>query len=409
MPAARGAAAAAPSAHDIPTPPHEATVPAGVTIRRTCEIPATRVRVSPAPSLGPQSTPPAPSSASAATPQPSRSLACVLMKRRRNAARPSRLEPPTDGRRTTAQVCRAYEIGKICQVGTRFSPARLGGEKQTNSAETAQKTSEKKKMAYTVRNTTRALGGRIPRRAPSKMRARTSPKTDRRSPARPRRSGEEDASRRVSSVVGAPEDSGAPRRASSTRATPEKSRVAFGSSSSQTPSPKGKENKTGGSRSPAHSRVTPSRSAEQMRRVEAACARAGVASPVERRRSVERAEGLLGSSGERERPPSPRVPDAWSPSSEEDPVVTPQSGPRELVKAPQPSPRVMPSQMLRSAVEAAAEASAAAEAASDASFEEADRRFSPPEKSEKNTDAAYVPPPPRPLAQHPGVPRRGGP
>jgi len=130
-----------------------------------------------------------------------------------------------------------------------------------------------------------------------------------------------------------------------------------------------------------------------MRRVEAACARAGVASPVERRRSVERAEGLLGSSGEHERPPSPRVPDAWSPSSEEDPVVTPQSGPRELVKAPQPSPRVMPSQMLRSAVEAAAEASAAAEAASDASFEEADRRFSPPEKSEKNTDAAYVPPP----------------
>ena len=79
------------------------------------------------------------------------------------------------------------------------------------------------------------------------------------------------------------------------------------------------------------------------------------------------------------------------------------------MKAPQPSPRVMPSQMLRSAVEAAAEASAAAEAASDASFEEADRRFSPPEKSEKNTDAAYVPPPPRPLAQHPGVPRRGGP
>ena len=130
-----------------------------------------------------------------------------------------------------------------------------------------------------------------------------------------------------------------------------------------------------------------------MRRVEAACARAGVASPVERRRSVERAEGLLGSSGEHERPPSPRVPDAWSPSSEEDPVVTPQSGPRELVKAPQPSPRVMPSQMLRSAVEAAAEASAAAEAASDASFEEADRRFSPPEKSEKNTDAAYVPTP----------------
>ena len=114
------------------------------------------------------------------------------------------------------------------------------------------------------------------------MRARTSPKADRRSPARPRRSGEEDASRRVSSVVGAPEDSDAPRRASSTRATPEKSRVAFGSSS-QTPSPKGKENAPGGSRSPA-TRVTPSRSAEQMRRVEAACARAGVASPVETRR-----------------------------------------------------------------------------------------------------------------------------
>ena len=50
------------------------------------------------------------------------------------------------------------------------------------------------------------------------------------------------------------------------------------------------------------------------------------------------------------------------------------------MQAPQPSPRVMPSQMLRSAVEAAAEASAAAEAASDASFEEADRRFSPPAK-----------------------------
>ena len=211
------------------------------------------------------------------------------------------------------------------------------------------------------------------------MRARTSPKADRRSPARPRRSGEEDASRRVSSVVGAPEDSDAPRRASSTRATPEKSRVAFGSSS-QTPSPKGKENAPGGSRSPA-TRVTPSRSAEQMRRVEAACARAGVASPVETRRSVERAEGPLGSSGARDdkNPPSPAR-GAWSPSSSEEPVVTPQSGPRDVVQAPQPSPRVMPSQMLRGAVEAAAEASAAAEAASDASFEDAKRRLSPPEK-----------------------------
>ena len=211
------------------------------------------------------------------------------------------------------------------------------------------------------------------------MRARTSPKADRRSPARPRRSGEEDASRRVSSVVGAPEDSDAPRRASSTRATPEKSRVAFGSSS-QTPSPKGKENAHGGSRSPA-TRVTPSRSAEQMRRVEAECARAGVASPVETRRSVERAEGPLGSSGARDdkNPPSPAR-GAWSPSSSEEPVVTPQSGPRDVVQAPQPSPRVMPSQMLRGAVEAAAEASAAAEAASDASFEDAKRRLSPPEK-----------------------------
>ncbi len=211
------------------------------------------------------------------------------------------------------------------------------------------------------------------------MRARTSPKADRRSPARPRRSGEEDASRRVSSVVGAPEDSDAPRRASSTRATPEKSRVAFGSSS-QTPSPKGKENAPGGSRSPA-TRVTPSRSAEQMRRVEAACARAGVASPIETRRSVERAEGPLGSSGARDdkNPPSPAR-GAWSPSSSEEPVVTPQSGPRDVVQAPQPSPRVMPSQMLRGAVEAAAEASAAAEAASDASFEDAKRRLSPPEK-----------------------------
>ena len=218
------------------------------------------------------------------------------------------------------------------------------------------------------------------------MRARTSPKADRRSPARPRRSGEEDASRRVSSVVGAPEDSDAPRRASSTRATPEKSRVAFGSSS-QTPSPKGKENAPGGSRSPA-TRVTPSRSAEQMRRVEAACARAGVASPVETRRSVERAEGPLGSSGARffddKNQPSPAR-GAWSPSSSEEPVVTPQSGPRDVVKAPQPSPRVMPSQMLRGAVEAAAEASAAAEAASDASFEDARRRLSPPEKRKNDS------------------------
>ena len=218
------------------------------------------------------------------------------------------------------------------------------------------------------------------------MRARTSPKADRRSPARPRRSGEEDASRRVSSVVGAPEDSDAPRRASSTRATPEKSRVAFGSSS-QTPSPKGKENAPGGSRSPA-TRVTPSRSAEQMRRVEAACARAGVASPVETRRSVERAEGPLGSSGARffddDNQPSPAR-GAWSPSSSEEPVVTPQSGPRDVVKAPQPSPRVMPSQMLRGAVEAAAEASAAAEAASDASFEDARRRLSPPEKRKNDS------------------------
>ena len=224
------------------------------------------------------------------------------------------------------------------------------------------------------------------------MRARTSPKADRRSPARPRRSGEEDASRRVSSVVGAPEDSDAPRRASSTRATPEKSRVAFGSSS-QTPSPKGKENAPGGSRSPA-TRVTPSRSAEQMRRVEAACARAGVASPVETRRSVERAEGPLGSSGARDdkNPPSPAR-GAWSPSSSEEPVVTPQSGPRDVVKAPQPSPRVMPSQMLRGAVEAAAEASAAAEAASDASFEDAKRRLSPPEKRKNdsvNDSTTYV-------------------
>ena len=224
------------------------------------------------------------------------------------------------------------------------------------------------------------------------MRARTSPKADRRSPARPRRSGEEDASRRVSSVVGAPEDSDAPRRASSTRATPEKSRVAFGSSS-QTPSPKGKENAPGGSRSPA-TRVTPSRSAEQMRRVEAACARAGVASPVETRRSVERAEGPLGSSGARDdkNPPSPAR-GAWSPSSSEEPVVTPQSGPRDVVQAPQPSPRVMPSQMLRGAVEAAAEASAAAEAASDASFEDAKRRLSPPEKRKNdsvNDSTTYV-------------------
>ena len=226
------------------------------------------------------------------------------------------------------------------------------------------------------------------------MRARTSPKADRRSPARPRRSGEEDASRRVSSVVGAPEDSDAPRRASSTRATPEKSRVAFGSSS-QTPSPKGKENAPGGSRSPA-TRVTPSRSAEQMRRVEAACARAGVASPVETRRSVERAEGPLGSSGARffddKNQPSPAR-GAWSPSSSEEPVVTPQSGPRDVVKAPQPSPRVMPSQMLRGAVEAAAEASAAAEAASDASFEDARRRLSPPEKRKNdsvNESTTYV-------------------
>lgn len=194
-------------------------------------------------------------------------------------------------------------------------------------------------------------------------------------------------------MVGAPEDSDAPRRASSTRATPEKSRVAFGSSS-QTPSPKGKENAPGGSRSPA-TRVTPSRSAEQMRRVEAACARAGVASP-ETRRSVERAEGPLGSSGARffddKNQPSPAR-GAWSPSSSEEPVVTPQSGPRDVVKAPQPSPRVMPSQMLRGAVEAAAEASAAAEAASDASFEDARRRLSPPEKRKNdsvNESTTYV-------------------
>jgi 5-azacytidine-induced protein 1 len=132
-----------------------------------------------------------------------------------------------------------------------------------------------------------------------------------------------------------------------------------------------------------------------MRRVEAACARAGVASPVETRRSVERAEGPLGSSGARDdkNPPSPAR-GAWSPSSSEEPVVTPQSGPRDVVKAPQPSPRVMPSQMLRGAVEAAAEASAAAEAASDASFEDAKRRLSPPEKRKNdgvvNDSTTYV-------------------
>ena len=73
--------------------------------------------------------------------------------------------------------------------------------------------------------------------------------------------------------------------------------------------------------------------------------------------------------------------------------MTPQSGPRDVVKAPQPSPRVMPSQMLRGAVEAAAEASAAAEAASDASFEDARRRLSPPEKRKNdsvNESTTYV-------------------
>lgn len=229
------------------------------------------------------------------------------------------------------------------------------------------------------------------------MRARTSPKVSLRSPGVARRSGEDDASRRVTEVVGAPEgDFDASTRVK--RATPDNSRfVAFGSSS---PSPsEGKENSPYSAR-----RVTPSRSAEQMRRVEAACARAGVASPGDSRRRGEHDDGLVGpsfrhsldASGAESTAVHTETPtrhtantSQYSPSSTESPA-TPQSGPRSIVKAPQPSPRVMPSAMLKSAVEAAAEASLAAEAASDASFEEA-KGLSP------SVSVTYQPTTPDPL------------
>lgn len=197
--------------------------------------------------------------------------------------------------------------------------------------------------------------------------ARSPPKAaDRRSPGIARGPGEDHASRRVAQVVGSPEgESSAPRAAP--RATPDKTRVVAFGSSSPSLSP-GKENSPGGSR-----RVTPSRSAEQMRRVEAACARAGVASPGDSS-SRRRVEDEVGESQFRVSPEhrSSASPLPWSPSSSET-CVTPQSAPREVGNAPQPSPRVMPSAMLRSAVEAAAEASVVAEAAADASFESARR------------------------------------
>ena len=122
-----------------------------------------------------------------------------------------------------------------------------------------------------------------------------------------------------------------------------------------------------------------------MRRVEAACARAGVevtppkaTPPRTIRRDSESDSESDSEPDDDDR--SPPVATAATPSTDIDDISragTPQSGPRVPDVVPQPRPRAPPSALLTRAVEAAADAVAAAEAAADASFDDAEERLSP--------------------------------
>ena len=149
-----------------------------------------------------------------------------------------------------------------------------------------------------------------------------------------------------------------------------------------------------------------SRAEDQRRRVEAACARAGVESPPGLVRDAEPESEPTASPSPFGAPSDARAPAATSPPlpasaakhtpardhsdvHPDDAQTTPLSGPRGADAAPQPVPRAPPSAMLRRAVDAAADAVAVAEAASDASFEAAEESLSPsPGGARRKTPAA---------------------
>lgn len=133
-------------------------------------------------------------------------------------------------------------------------------------------------------------------------------------------------------------------------------------------------------------RIASARAEDQMRRVEAACARAGVkvtppkATPPRPARRDDRADSDSDSESNDDDDHTPPVAAVATPSADADDVSradTPQSGPRVADVIPQPRPRAPPSALLSRAVEAAADAVAAAEAAADASFDDAEERLSP--------------------------------
>ena len=148
-----------------------------------------------------------------------------------------------------------------------------------------------------------------------------------------------------------------------------------------------------------------------MRRVEAACARAGVevtppkaTPPRTIRRDSESDSESDSEPDDDDR--SPPVATAATPSTDIDDISragTPQSGPRVPDVVPQPRPRAPPSALLTRAVEAAADAVAAAEAAADASFDDAEERLSPQRDADRPVRSisaapsrAASPAPPRP-------------
>ena len=163
-------------------------------------------------------------------------------------------------------------------------------------------------------------------------------------------------------------------------------------------------------------RIASARAEDQMRRVEAACARAGVkvtppkATPPRPARRDDRADSDSDSDSESndDDDHSPPVAAAVTPSADADDVSradTPQSGPRVADVIPQPRPRAPPSALLSRAVEAAADAVAAAEAAADASFDDAEERLSPQRNDARTAlsisaapslTASPAPAPPRP-------------
>ena len=158
-------------------------------------------------------------------------------------------------------------------------------------------------------------------------------------------------------------------------------------------------------------RIASARAEDQMRRVEAACARAGVevtppkaTPPRAIRRDSESDSESDSEPDDDDR--SPPVATAATPSTDIDDISragTPQSGPRVPDVVPQPRPRAPPSALLTRAVEAAADAVAAAEAAADASFDDAEERLSPQRDADRPVRSisaapsrAASPAPPRP-------------